>query len=122
MGRGLGGPHPLEAVSGGVSAEADSGSPGGAGRAAGGAGRGQKFPAQLSLPPSSARARPLLQSREAAVVAAAAAGNARGTGLWVIAVGAGAAGSGHRLPGARPSAGRGARAGGRGGAGTATAK
>lgn len=110
----------LEAVSGGVNAEADSGSPGGVGQAAGGAGP------KVSCPTFSAsflRPRaPTAAVREAAAAAAAAAGNARGTGLWAIAVGAGAASSGHRLPGARPSAGRGARAGGRGGAGTATAK
>lgn len=70
-------------------------------------GRTQKFPAQLSLPPSSARARCGCSWGEAAAAAAAAAGSAQGAGRGVIAVGARAAGSGRRLPGARPSAGGG---------------
>lgn len=86
----------------GVSTEADSGSRGGAGRAAR-RGRAQKFPAQLSLPPSSARAR-CGCSRGEAAAAAAAAGRAQGSRHWAIAVRARAVGSGRRLPGARPSA------------------
>lgn len=91
----------------GVSTEADSGSRGGAGRAAR-RGRAQKFPAQLSLPPSSARAR-CGCSRGEAAAAAAAAGRAQGARHWAIAVGARAVGSGRRLPGARPSAAGGGR-------------
>jgi hypothetical protein len=110
----------LGAVPGGVSAEADSGSPGEAGLAAGGAGP------KVSCPTFSASF-----LRPCAPTAAVRGGGGGGGRLRAtrgardagrIAVGAGAAGSGHRLPGARPSAGRGARAGGRGGAGTATAK
>lgn len=80
----------------------------GAGRAAR-RGRAQKFPAQLSLPRSSARARCGCSLGEAA--AAAAAGSARSAGRGAIAVRARAAGSGRRLPGARPSAGGGGASG-----------
>lgn len=107
------------AVAEGVSVEADSGSPRGAGRAAR-RGRAQKFPAQLSLPPSSARARcgrslgRWRRRRWRLRAARRARGDRRrgsGGGQWAQA------------PRCPPLRWRwGARAGCRGGAGTAAAK
>ncbi|KAK2098375.1 hypothetical protein P7K49_023826 [Saguinus oedipus] len=84
-GRGIVDPTP-GASAGGVSSEADSGSPGGAGRDGRGGGGG-------------------------AAAVAAAGGSARGAGRGAIAVGAREAGSGRRLPGARPSAAEGGASG-----------